>query len=81
MITDCYTKEIVSWYVGETMEAWCSVECTESGDPKDNAVAERQNNTVKNELLKDIKFRSMGEVRRVWKKLSPSTTTNGRTCR
>ena len=100
MITDCYTKEIISWYVGETMEAWCSVEClmkaldtldpdevinlihhsdrgiqyvsaaytsllieagirismTESGDPKDNAVAERQNNTVKNELLKDIVF-------------------------
>ena len=108
MITDCYTKEIISWYVGETMEAWCSVEClmqaietlgpnetinlihhsdrgvqyvsaaytsllveagirismTESGDPKDNAVAERQNNTVKNELLKDIKFRSIDEVRR-----------------
>ena len=112
MITDCYTKEIISWYVGETMEAWCSVEClmkaldtldqdevvnlihhsdrgiqyvsaaytsllieagirismTESGDPKDNAVAERQNNTVKNELLKDIKFRSIGEVRRAMEK-------------
>ena len=27
MITDCYNKEIISWYVGETMEAWCSVEC------------------------------------------------------
>ena len=27
MITDCYTKEIISWYVGETMEAWCNVEC------------------------------------------------------
>ena len=27
MITDCYTKEIIAWYVGETMEAWCSVEC------------------------------------------------------
>ena len=108
MITDYYTKEIIAWYVGETMEAWCSVECltkaldtlgpdaptdlihhsdrgvqyvsaaytsllieagirismTESGDPKDNAVAERQNSTVKNELLKDIKFRSIGEVRR-----------------
>ena len=108
MITDCYTREIISWYVGETMEAWCSAEClaqaletlgteqavnlihhsdrgvqyvsaaytsllagagirismTESGDPKDNAVAERQNSTVKNELLKDIRFRSVGEVRR-----------------
>ena len=112
MITDCYNKEIISWYVGETMEAWCSVEClmkaletlpvdevvnlihhsdrgvqyvsaaytsllieagirismTESGDPKDNAVAERQNNTVKNELLKDIKFHSIGEVRRAMEK-------------
>jgi transposase InsO family protein len=112
MITDYYTKEIIAWYVGETMEAWCSVEClmqalgtlpadevidlihhsdrgvqyvsaaytsllieagikismTESGDPKDNAVAERQNNTVKNELLKDIKFHSIGEVRRAMTK-------------
>ena len=112
MITDCYTKEIISWYVGETMEAWCSVEClmqaldtlpedevvdlihhsdrgiqyvsaaytsllvearikismTESGDPKDNAVAERQNNTVKNELLKDIRFHSIGEARRAMAK-------------
>ena len=108
MITDYYTKEIIAWYVGESLDAWCSVEClmqalerldteeiinlihhsdrgvqyvsaaytsllieagiqismTESGDPKDNAVAERQNNTVKNELLKDIKFHSIGEVRR-----------------
>lgn len=108
MITDCYTKEIIAWYVGETMEAWHSVEClklaietldpdedidlihhsdrgvqyvsaaytsllvdagirismTESGDPKDNAVAERQNNTIKNELLRDIKFHSAGEVKR-----------------
>ena len=41
---------------------------TESGDPKDNAVAERQNNTVKNELLKDIKFHSIGELRRALEK-------------
>ena len=108
MITDCYTKEIISWYVGESMEAWCSVEClmqaldaiveeddinlihhsdrgvqyvsaaytsvlleagirismTDSGDPKDNAVAERQNNTIKNELLKDFRFHSVDEVRK-----------------
>ena len=112
MITDCYTKEIIGWHVGETMEAWCSVEClmqalqllpaeegidlihhsdrgvqyvsaaytsllleagirismTESGDPKDNAVAERQNSTVKNELLKDIKFHSINEVRKAMSK-------------
>lgn len=85
MISDHYTKEIIGWHVGETLEAWHSVECllqavatleekggtdlihhsdrgvqyisaaytsvlyeagirismTESGDPKDNAVAER----------------------------------------
>ena len=108
MITDYYTKEIIGWYVGESMEAWCSVEClmqaldaiieedeinlihhsdrgvqyvsaaytsvlleagikismTESGDPKDNAVAERQNNTIKNELLKDFRFHSVDEVRK-----------------
>ena len=108
MITDYYTKEIIAWYVSETMEAWCSVEClmmaldtldpeeivdlihhsdrgvqyvsaaytslllsanikismTESGDPKENTVAERQNNTIKNEFFKDIKFRSVGEVRK-----------------
>ena len=108
MITDYYTKEIIGWYVEESMEAWCSVEClmqaldaiveedeidlihhsdrgvqyvsaayasvlleagikismTESGDPKDNAVAERQNNTIKNELLKDFKFHSVDEVKK-----------------
>jgi len=112
MITDYYTKEIIAWHVGETMEAWCSAVClmqaletlkgeedidlihhsdrglqyvsaaytsllleagirismTESGDPKDNAVAERQNNTMKNELLKDIKFHSISEVRDAIKK-------------
>ena len=31
-------------------------------------MAERQNNTVKNELLKDIKFHSIGEVRRAMEK-------------
>lgn len=112
MITDYYTKEIIGWYVGQTMEAWCSVEClmmaleqlvgldavdlihhsdrgvqyvsaaytsvlieagvkismTECGDPKENAVAERQNNTIKNEFLKDIRFHSMEEVREAVRK-------------
>ena len=35
---------------------------TESGDPKDNAQAERINNTMKNELLKDKVFRNIQEV-------------------
>ena len=112
MISDCYTKEILSWQVGETLEAWHSVEClqkaietlpndgsinlihhsdrgvqyvsaaytsvlyeagirismTESGDPKDNAIAERLNNTIKNELFKDIKFHSIDEVIRAMEK-------------
>lgn len=35
---------------------------TESGDPKDNAQAERINNTMKNELLKDKIFMSIQDV-------------------
>ena len=41
---------------------------TESGDPKDNAVAERLNSTIKNELFKDIKFHSIEEVKRAMAK-------------
>ena len=41
---------------------------TESGDPKENPVAERQNSTIKNELFKDIKFHTIGEVRRAMEK-------------
>lgn len=35
---------------------------TETGNPKDNAVAERVNNTIKNELLKGMSFTSVSEV-------------------
>ena len=35
---------------------------TETGDPKDNPKAERINNTVKNELLKDCRFSSIRQV-------------------
>ncbi len=35
---------------------------TENGDPKENAQAERVNNTVKNELLKGMRFTSIGQV-------------------
>ena len=38
------------------------ISMTESGDPKDNAQAERINNTMKNELLKGKVFRSINEV-------------------
>ena len=37
---------------------------TESGDPKDNAQAERINNTMKNELLKGMTFHDIDEVTR-----------------
>ena len=39
------------------------ISMTESGDPKENAQAERVNGTVKNELFKGRKFRSVTEVR------------------
>ena len=38
------------------------ISMTESGDPKDNAQAERINNTMKNELFKDIRFSRIAEV-------------------
>ena len=38
------------------------ISMTETGDPKDNAQAERINNTMKNELLKDIRFTNIEEV-------------------
>ena len=107
LITDYYTKEIVGWSVGDTLEAkypkealrmalprlpvgvsnhlihhsdrgvqyacydytgllkskGIAISMTECGNPKDNAVAERVNNTIKNELLKDMDFFSIKEVR------------------
>ena len=38
------------------------ISMTETGDPKDNAQAERINNTMKNELLRGMRFTSMREV-------------------
>ena len=40
---------------------------TECGDPKDNAVAERVNGIIKNELLMGMTFFSIGEVRKALK--------------
>lgn len=39
------------------------ISMTENGDPKENAEAERINNTIKNELLKDMTFGSIEEVK------------------
>jgi len=36
---------------------------TESGNPKENAIAERVNNTIKNEFLKGMSFSCVPEVR------------------
>ena len=40
---------------------------TECGNPKDNAVAERVNNTIKNELFKGMKFHTIEQVRQALK--------------
>lgn len=107
LITDYYTKEIVGYSVGETLDSRYPLEAlemalrhygdrdlsglihhsdrgvqyasyeytrrlkerqirismTESGNPKDNAVAERVNNTVKNELLGGMTFLNITQVR------------------
>ena len=107
LVTDYYTKEIVGYSVGETLETrytqealemavrhygkdnlsglihhsdrgvqyasydytqrlkslGVAISMTESGNPKDNAVAERINSTIKNELLKGMKFCSIEELK------------------
>jgi transposase InsO family protein len=111
LVTDYYTKEIIGWCVGETLEAKFAIKAlkmamkrlggkpaldlihhsdrgvqyasfaytdilkannikismTESGDPKDNAVAERVNGIIKNELLMGMSFFSINEVRKALK--------------
>lgn len=50
-------------YIGLLKSSKIQISMTESGDPKDNAIAERVNGIIKNELLKDIIFHSIGQVR------------------
>ena len=108
LVTDYYTKEIIGWCVGETLEAKFAIEAlnmaltrlgdkspadlihhsdrgvqyasydytgilkkngikismTERGAPKDNAVAERINGIIKNELLMGMSFFSVEDVRK-----------------
>lgn len=40
------------------------ISMTESGNPKDNAVAERVNSTIKNELLKGMSFTCIVDVKK-----------------
>ena len=49
-------------YVNTLREHGIQISMTESGDPKDNAQAERINNTMKNELLKDKVFTNISDV-------------------
>ncbi len=49
-------------YVRRLRRRGISISMTECGDPKENAKAERINNTIKNELLKDVRFTSLDEV-------------------
>ena len=52
-------------YVELLNELGVKISMTESGDPRDNPVAERLNGTVKNEFMKDIVFHSAAQVRSV----------------
>jgi transposase InsO family protein len=45
-----------------------SISMTESGDPKDNAIAERSNETLKDELFRGLVFRNIDEVREAMQK-------------
>jgi transposase InsO family protein len=51
-------------YVTELRKSKMMISMTESGNPKDNAEAERINNTLKNELFKDMVFKDIGQVKK-----------------
>ena len=107
LVTDCYSREIVGYSVGDSLETRYPLEAlemaldryrdedltrlihhsdrglqyasfaytdllkrhgvrismTERGNPKDNAIAERVNGTIKNELLRGRSFQSASEAR------------------
>lgn len=50
-------------YVKSLQEKKIRISMTESGNPKDNAMAERINSTMKNELLRGLRFTCLKEVR------------------
>ena len=53
-------------YVARLLANRMMISMTESGNPKDNAEAERINNTLKNELFKDMVF---SDITQVWEAL------------
>jgi transposase InsO family protein len=105
LITDAYSRKIIGWALGDTLEArhsvaalnmaivqlprgikrvfhhsdrgvqYCSneyvkilskrkfrISMTESGDPRDNAIAERVNGILKGEWLNQMKLSSIGQA-------------------
>ena len=54
-------------YTDRLKQAGVRISMTECGNPKDNAVAERVNNTIKNELFKGMKFHTIEQVRQALK--------------
>lgn len=50
-------------YVEALSSRGIRVSMSENGDPKENAIAERVNSTMKNELLMGMRFQSLEEVR------------------
>ncbi len=50
-------------YTGILKRRHMRISMTENGDPKENAIAERVNSTIKNELLGGIRFTSVEDVR------------------
>lgn len=49
-------------YTNELAKRGIRISMTENGDPKENAMAERVNSTVKNELLKGLRFSCIRQV-------------------
>lgn len=52
-------------YVSLLKKHKVDISMTENGDPLENASSERINNTVKNELLRGVRFSSIEQVRRI----------------
>lgn len=61
--TDRGVQYTCSEYIMMLSHKRMGISMTESGNPKDNSEAERLNNTLKNELLKDIVFHDVEQVR------------------
>ena len=61
--SDRGTQYASSKYTNMLKERKIAISMTESGNPKENPQAERINNTFKNELFYDRRFKSIAEVR------------------